>query len=92
MIGIVYLNNTMKIIHVVPDVQNCTSTEIIGANHRVSGINLSEASFCIVESTELQSGDTLGIYTDLRNNLPPTEKKRLELVEELLLDMMLGGF
>lgn len=70
--GILYRISDNLIIGVIYHVISYTDTEVIGEHTSVKGIDLSQASFCIVESTELHEGDTLGEFTDVRNQLPKT--------------------
>lgn len=88
MIGIVFLKDSKQIISIVPDVQSHSDTDIIGNDASIKGIDLTLASFCIVNSTILQVGDILGAFTDTRSSLHPSTESRLAAAEAALLSLM----
>ena len=88
MTGIVYYNLDNKIIAIIKDVQSYTFNNIIGKGNSVSGIDLNLANFCIVESTNLQVGDILGSFIDIREQLIPTQEERLTAVESAIIALM----
>lgn len=85
MIGIIYSPDDHIILNMIPDVQSVTETDIIGANASAKGIDLSLLSFCIVDSTDLTIGETLGTFTDVRHLIPksPEQIQIQQLKEEL---------
>lgn len=78
MIALVYLKSSKEIIMIVSEVQSYTDTDIDSSEANVKGIDLTQADFCIVESTDLQLGDTLGAFTDVRSQLPPTKEQQMQ--------------
>lgn len=85
MIGIIFRKHDNVIIRLIPDVQLVTENDIIGSSSSAKGIDLTIVSFCIVDSTTLKKGDTLGAYTDVRHQLPKTaEQIRIEQLEAQL--------
>ena len=91
MIGIVYLNADNKIIGIIPDVQSYTDSDVQGLDHSVKGIDLTQASFCLVESTTQQVGDTLGSFTDVRNQLPPSLQQQISDMQDVINLLLAGG-
>jgi hypothetical protein len=87
MMGIVYTKPDNKIIGIVQDVISYTETDIIGKDGAVKGIDLEKADFCIVESTYLQIGDTLGSFTDVRQQLPPSPEALIAELQQQVADL-----
>ena len=80
MIGLVYTKADNNIIARIENIQSYTSNSITGLESAVRGIDLTKADFVIVDDlVTLKEEDILGVYTDIRNQLPKTE---LELLKE----------
>lgn len=83
MIGLVYEIDSKKIIAQIENVQSYMDTEIIGLNSFVRGIDKSKADFIIVESTNLQIGDTIDLskINDVRHLIPETPEQKIERMQ-----------
>jgi methyl-accepting chemotaxis protein len=82
MIGIVYQNSDHIVIAIVDEVQSISETDIIGKDASVKGIDLTQASFCVVNEIALQVGDTLGAFVDVRKQIPATTEQKYSQLKE----------
>lgn len=87
MIGVVYTKPDKKIIVIVKDVISYTEVDIIGRDGVVKGIDLEKADFCMVESAFLSIGDTLGLFSDVRQQLPPSPETQIAELQQQVADM-----
>lgn len=96
--GIIYHNLDNKVILVVDDVMSVTEVDVIGKDACAYGIDRTQASFYIVESSDLHVGDVVDVLLDSRDKLPKTaeqlrieQEARLADVELALIEIFSGG-
>ena len=91
MIGIVYLKSNNQVIGIVEDVQTITTTDIVGINSSVKGIDKTLADYVIVDNTELDISDIIDVSTiaDTRANIHKTKEEQLqEQLDTLALEIL----
>lgn len=83
MMGVLYLRETRKVLSLVSEVVSYTDTDLLGKEIKLRGIDLTQADFVIVESTDLQPGDIidLSVVTDVRHLVPETPEQKINQLQ-----------
>lgn len=90
MIGLVYLKSSNKIISLINNVQSYTSDSITGIDSSIKGVDLTQASVCIVDNTSvLKVGDTI---SDLTVLLKSSQQTKIQEVTNAYLTELNGTF